>query len=102
VLDFLRDEYGQLKKITPTKMPVNETVWAMTVNKSRGSEFDRVLLVLFQVDIPVITREITYPGVTLARLNVEIWAGKAVLMRAISRKISRQSDLSDALRNICA
>jgi hypothetical protein len=30
---------------------------------------------------------------------VDLWAGKEVLTKAISRKISRQSGLSDALRN---
>jgi hypothetical protein len=40
-----------------------------------------------------------YRKITRTRQKVEIWAGKDVLMKAISRRISRQSGLSSALRN---
>lgn len=96
---FFRDEHGKLRKIIPARLPQHETVWAMTVHKSQGSEFDRVLLVLADRDVPVVTRELVYTGITRARRNIRIWAGKDVLTKAISRRISRQSGLNDALRN---
>ena len=71
----------------------------MTVHKSQGSEFERVLLVLSGRDIPLITRELIYTGITRARKVVDIWAGEDLLKRAISRRISRQSGLTDALQN---
>jgi exodeoxyribonuclease V alpha subunit len=43
------------------------------------------------------TRELIYTGITRARQSVELWAGEALLSGAISRKISRQSGLADAL-----
>ena len=69
----------------------------MTVHKSQGSEFERVLLVLSDRDIPIITRELIYTGITRARQDVDIWAGEDLLKKAISRRISRQSGLTDAL-----
>ena len=71
----------------------------MTVHKSQGSEFERVLLVLSDRDIPLITRELIYTGITRARQDVDIWAGEDLLKKAISRRISRQSGLTDALQN---
>ena len=71
----------------------------MTVHKSQGSEFERVLLILSDRDIPLITRELIYTGITRARKSVDIWAGEDLLKRAISRRISRQSGLTDALQN---
>jgi exodeoxyribonuclease V alpha subunit len=71
----------------------------MTVHKSQGSEFERVLLVLSDRDIPIITRELIYTGITRARQDVDIWAGEDLLKKAISRRISRQSGLTDALQN---
>ena len=95
---YFRDDQGKLRKIIPGRLPAWETVWAMTVHKSQGSEFDRILLVLSDRDVPVVTRELVYTGITRARRNVQIWAGKEVLTKAISRRISRQSGLTDALR----
>ena len=71
----------------------------MTVHKSQGSEFERFLLVLSDRDIPIITRELIYTGITRARQDVDIWAGEDLLKKAISRRISRQSGLTDALQN---
>jgi exodeoxyribonuclease V alpha subunit len=71
----------------------------MTVHKSQGSEFERVLLILSDRDIPLITRELIYTGITRARKDVDIWAGEDLLKRAIFRRISRQSGLTDTLQN---
>ena len=45
----------------------------MTVHKSQGSEFDRVLLVLPDSDTPILTRELIYTGLTRARKRVDLW-----------------------------
>jgi exodeoxyribonuclease V alpha subunit len=44
-----------------------ETVWAMTVHKSQGSEFDHAALLLPERMAPVLTRELIYTGLTRAR-----------------------------------
>ena len=95
---FFRDEQNAVRKYLPARLPQFETAWAMTVHKSQGSEFERVLLVLSDRDVPLITRELIYTGITRAAKNVDIWAGEDLLSRAISRSISRQSGLADALR----
>ena len=71
----------------------------MTVHKSQGSEFERILLVLSDRDIPLITRELIYTGITRTRRDVDIWANEDLLKGAILRRISRQSGLADALQN---
>jgi exodeoxyribonuclease V, alpha subunit len=96
---FFRDEHNSLRKYLPARLPKHETAWAMTVHKSQGSEFERVLLILSDRDVPLITRELIYTGITRARKVVDIWAGEDLLKRAISRRISRQSGLTDALQN---
>jgi exodeoxyribonuclease V alpha subunit len=96
---FFRDEHNGLRKYLPARLPRHETVWAMTVHKSQGSEFERVILILSDRDVPLITRELIYTGITRARKDVDIWAGEDLLKRAILRRISRQSGLTDALQN---
>jgi len=71
----------------------------MTVHKSQGSEFERVILILSDRGVPPITRELIYTGITRARKDVDIWAGEDLLKRAISRRISRKSGLTEALQN---
>jgi exodeoxyribonuclease V alpha subunit len=94
---FFRDAAGEVRKFLPLRLPAHETVYAMTVHKSQGSEFDRVLLVLPDMDVPLLTRELIYTGLTRAKSFVEIWGREEILREAVSRRVARASGLSDAL-----
>jgi exodeoxyribonuclease V alpha subunit len=85
------------RRFFPGRLPEHETVFAMSVHKSQGSEFDEVLLVLPDKDYPVLTRELMYTGVTRAKKKVSIWGQEHILTTALSRTIARTSGLSDAL-----
>jgi len=88
---------GSLRKFHPLRLPEHETVYAMTVHKSQGSEFGDVLLVLPERLSPVLTRELIYTGITRAKQRVEIWGKEDVFLTAVSRRIERSSGLRDAL-----
>ncbi len=70
----------------------------MTVHKSQGSEFEKVLLVLPAEENPVVTRELIYTGLTRARRRVEVWYRESSLRTAISRQIQRESGLRERLQ----
>jgi exodeoxyribonuclease V alpha subunit len=88
---------GELRKVLPARLPEHETAYGMTVHKSQGSEFERVLIILPDCDVPILTRELLYTAITRARAGVEIWATEAVLATAIARRMTRNSGLRDAL-----
>jgi exodeoxyribonuclease V alpha subunit len=91
------DTGGGVRDISPVQLPAHETVYAMTVHKSQGSEFDRVIMILPSRDSAILTRELIYTGITRARTTVEIWGREELLTGSISRTISRKSGLGDAL-----
>jgi exodeoxyribonuclease V alpha subunit len=88
---------GKVRKFHPLRLPQHETVYAMTVHKSQGSEFNHILLLLPDRDSPVLTRELIYTGITRAKEHVEILGNKNVFRKAVSRRIERTSGLRDAL-----
>jgi exodeoxyribonuclease V alpha subunit len=94
---FFIDTDNAIKKFHPLRLPAHETVFAMTVHKSQGSEFDHVLLLLSHRDSPVLTRELIYTGLTRARKKVEIWGAEQIFKNAVVRRIERTSGLRDAL-----
>jgi len=93
---FLATE-GTLRKFHPFRLPQHETVYAMTVHKSQGSEFGKVLLLLPDRESPVLTRELIYTSITRAKEGVEIWGAEDIFCTAVSRCIERSSGLRDAL-----
>ena len=88
---------NSIKSLMPGRLPDVETAFALTVHKSQGSEFARVLLLLPDTDSPVLTRELVYTGITRAAKTVEIWDSNAMLLRAIQRRVERASGLLDRL-----
>lgn len=94
---FFKGTDGQIRKIFPHRLPQHETVYAMTVHKSQGSEFNEVLLVLSNWDSPLLTRELIYTGITRARKSVQILGDEGIFHGAVSRRIFRESGLRDLL-----
>lgn len=89
---------GGIRRISPARMPECETVYALTVHKSQGSEFDAVLLVLPSGATPVLSRELVYTGITRARRSVALAAPPEVLRAAIGVRVRRESGLAERIR----
>lgn len=85
------------RRLPLVRLPEWEKAYAMTVHKSQGSEFDEVLLLLPDRDVPLLTRELVYTGVTRAKRRVELWADEALLATSVLRKTERNTGLKDAL-----
>ena len=94
---FSSSENRRPRRFLPSRLPEHETAFAMTVHKSQGSEFQRLLLLLPENDTPLLTRELLYTAITRARNRVTLWANEPILRAAIGRRIARTSGLRDAL-----
>jgi len=79
-------ESGTVRWVSPARLPAVETVYALTVHKSQGSEFDQVVLVLPDRPGPLLTRELLYTGITRARRSlVLILPGPSSLLESAVR-----------------
>ena len=87
----------QLKLYLPSRLPEHETVFAMTIHKSQGSEFDSVAMVLPDKDTPIITRELVYTGITRAKSTLRVFSGMNMMVKAAKTPTQRESGLYDRL-----
>lgn len=88
---FVRD--GVVELFAPSRLSDVQTVHAMSVHRSQGSQFERVTLVLPPADSPLLTRELLYTGLTRAKERVRIVGTRAALEAAVRRPIIRASGL---------
>jgi exodeoxyribonuclease V alpha subunit len=88
---FRRD--GVVDLLAPSRLSDVQTVHAMSVHRSQGSQFDRVTLVLPPEGSPLLTRELVYTAVTRAKQHVRIVGTRAALVAAVQRPIQRASGL---------
>jgi exodeoxyribonuclease V alpha subunit len=85
------------RAFSPGRLPPHETVFAMTVHKSQGSEFDRVVLVLPPRASRILTRELFYTGLTRAREHLTVVGPARVIRDGIEERIRRASGLGEIL-----
>jgi exodeoxyribonuclease V alpha subunit len=74
-----------------------DTVYAMTVHKSQGSQFNVVAFMLPSADSRILTRELLYTAVTRARQRLILVGTEELIRSAIDRPITRASGLRQAL-----
>ncbi|MGM0692680.1 MAG: exodeoxyribonuclease V subunit alpha [Pseudomonadota bacterium] len=89
------DGSGQIKWVLPSRLQAVETVFAMTVHKSQGSEFTHTALLLPDAPNPILTRELVYTGITRARHWLTlVETGRGQLLEAVERRVMRVSGLA--------
>ncbi|MDR5891182.1 exodeoxyribonuclease V subunit alpha [Halomonas mongoliensis] len=88
------DGSGRIKWVLPSRLQAVETVFAMTVHKSQGSEFTHTALLLPDAPNPILTRELVYTGITRARHWLTlVETGRGQLLDAVDRRVMRVSGL---------
>ena len=92
-----RQAVFEIGAFSPQAVAWAETVWALTIHKSQGSEYDEVVVSLPGPDSPILTRELVYTAVTRARRSVTIVAPDGSLQAALSRRVARSSGLTARL-----
>ncbi len=88
---------GALRRVAPSRLPPHETVFAMSVHKSQGSEFDAVAVLLPAEPSPIVSRELLYTAVTRARERATVYGTREVVAYAVTHRSERASGLRDAL-----
>jgi exodeoxyribonuclease V alpha subunit len=88
---------GSFKSCLPYRIPRCETVYAMTIHKSQGSEFSEVVVILPEDESRLLNRQLVYTAVTRAKEFVHIVASKKILVYALQSDYPRYSGLSQML-----
>lgn len=88
---------NSVKRVLTSRLSAHETAYAMTVHKSQGSEFERILMFMPYEMNEVLTRELLYTGITRAKVGVEVWGSADVIKQCINTKVHRVTGLSEKL-----
>ena len=89
-----------IRRIPVTKLPPVETVHALTIHKSQGSEYAHTVVVLPLQPSRIVTRELVYTGITRAKPHLTVVSTQDVLVHAASTNIRRATGLADRLYDL--
>ena len=76
-----------------TRLADVQTMHAMTIHKSQGSQAKEVTVLLPPADSRLLTRELLYTAVTRARQRVRVVGSEDVVRGAVARSVQRASGL---------
>jgi exodeoxyribonuclease V alpha subunit len=83
------------KVLLPSRLPKYDAVYAMTIHKTQGSEFDHVAIVLpKQAEHQLLSRELLYTGITRAKSSLTISSNKLTWQFGVKTAIKRYSGLT--------
>lgn len=91
-----RDSPG-VRTVGPAQLPSSEGVQAMTIHKSQGSQFNRVVVLVPHEDSRLLTRELLYTAVTRAETDVTVIGSERAIRDATERPVVRASGLRTRL-----
>lgn len=90
---------GQILEVSPTRLAAVDTVYAMTIHKSQGSQFDTVAVLLPAPTSQILTRELLYTAVTRTRKRLILAGSEETIRAAVARPAARASGLRRRLWN---
>ena len=93
---LIPEKEGILRKLSIFNLPAYEYAYCLSVHKSQGSEFDKVLLFI-PPGSEVFGREILYTGVTRARHEIEICSTPETLDKTLANVSRKKSGLRERL-----
>ena len=84
-------------RFSPLRLGAVETVYAMTIHKSQGSQFDTAAVLLPAASSRILTRELLYTAVTRARRELILIGSEEAVRHAVARPVARASGLAERL-----
>jgi exodeoxyribonuclease V alpha subunit len=92
------ERHGAVLELSPARLAAVDTVYAMTVHKAQGSQFDTAAVLLPEPGSPILTRELLYTAVTRARRDLLLVGTEESIRVAAGRPVARASGLGRRLR----
>ena len=89
---------GEPRVFATSRLPDLETMYAMTIHKSQGSQAAEVTVLMPPVDSRLLTRELFYTAVTRAKAKVRVVGSGEEVRSAIEKRAVRASGLALRLR----
>jgi exodeoxyribonuclease V alpha subunit len=91
------EQHSGVAQVRPNQLGAVETVYAMTVHKSQGSQFGTAAVILPPPTSRILTRELLYTALTRARNRLLIVGTEATIRAAVARPATRASGLRERL-----
>lgn len=90
---------GNFQGFSPARLPPCETVFAMTIHKSQGSEFEEICVCLPESLQPILTKELLYTAITRAKKRIKLVTSEKIFSATVQASVNRVTGLVTQFKN---
>ena len=94
---YFPGQESAVRRFRINELPCHESAFALTIHKSQGSEFEKVVCLFGPEKRPILSRELVYTAFSRAKQNLIIYANPLILTQAIQKTATRATRLSTLL-----
>ncbi len=98
LMAFFEAEDGTLRKVNPYLLNSYETVFAMSIHKSQGSEFDNLAMIIPEsTNVNLLNKELIYTGITRAKKTLAIFCDETLFIKACQKNLKSATGMADRM-----
>jgi exodeoxyribonuclease V alpha subunit len=94
---FFKNGEG-MREIAKARLPVYADAYALSIHRSQGSEYDRVMIILPPPEAKLLSRELLYVAVSRAKKGVVFVGDPSSLVSAVNHKLEMQSGIVELMK----
>lgn len=90
---------GSFQGFSPARLPPCKTVFAMTIHKSQGSEFEEICVCLPDYVQPILTKELLYTAITRAKKRIKLVSEERIFTATVQASVNRVTGLVEQFKH---
>ena len=94
------DKKNGYRSISPSRLPPYRPAYAITVHRSQGSEYDKVMIVIPSIESEIISRNLLYVASSRAKQKVTLLGERSFILKSIEKDIKQSNSLGNRLNEV--
>ena len=94
------DKKNGFRSISPSRLPPYRPAYAITVHRSQGSEYDKVMIVIPSIESEIISRNLLYVASSRAKEKVTLLGERSFILKSIEKDIKQSNSLGNRLNEV--
>jgi len=94
------DKKNGFRSISPARLPPYRPAYAITIHRSQGSEYDKVMIVIPPIESQILSRNLLYVASSRAKKKVTILGDRSVILETIRKDVVQTNSLGNRLNEV--
>jgi exodeoxyribonuclease V alpha subunit len=100
LLAWFPDKKNGYRSISPARLPPHRPAYAITIHRSQGSEYDKVMIVIPSIESEILSRNLLYVASSRAKKKVILLGEQSIILKSIKKGTKQSSSLGNRLNEV--